>query len=68
MFGLRNYALRRRLIDDPARIEAVRAAFAAAGPQGATEAEIAAALRLSPAVVGRATLWLLKYDYLVEAA
>ncbi|WP_149586749.1 glycosyltransferase family 4 protein [Tabrizicola flagellatus] len=67
MFGLRNYALRRRLIDDPARIEAVRAAYAAAGPQGATEAEIAAALRLSPAVVGRAALWLLKYDYLEEA-
>ncbi|NHB76889.1 glycosyltransferase family 4 protein [Rhodobacter calidifons] len=68
MFALRNYALRRRLIDDPARIEAVRAAYAAAGPGGATEAEIGAALRLPPSVVGRAALWLLKYDYLVEVS
>ena len=67
MFALRNYALRRRLIDDPARIEAVRAAFAAAGPAGATEADIAATLRLPTSVVARAALWLLKYDYLVEA-
>ena len=59
--------LARRFYEEAAPMEAVRAAYAAAGPQGATEAEIAAALHLSPAVVGRAALWLLKYDYLEEA-
>lgn len=66
MFALRNYAARRRLIEDPARIEAILAAFAAAGPQGATEADIAAATRLPPAIVARVALWLLKYGYLTE--
>ncbi len=65
-FALRNYAMRRRLLDDPARIEAILAAFAAAGPPGATEAEVAAALRCPPASVGRAALWLLKYNFLEE--
>lgn len=66
MFALRNYAARRRLIEDPARIEAIFAAFTAAGPQGAAEAEIAAATRLPPAMVARVALWLLKYGYLTE--
>jgi glycosyltransferase involved in cell wall biosynthesis len=44
-FGLRRYDIRRRLLDDPARIEAILKAFAAAGPTGATEAEVAAAIR-----------------------
>jgi glycosyltransferase involved in cell wall biosynthesis len=66
-FALRNYDLRRRLLDDPARIEAILAAFAAAGPAGGTEAEIAGALRLPASTVGRAALWLLKYHFLEEA-
>jgi glycosyltransferase involved in cell wall biosynthesis len=67
-FDLRNYAVRNRLLDAPARIETILAAYAAAGPQGATEAEIAAAIRYSPAAVGRAALWLLKYHFLTEVA
>ena len=66
MMALRNYAARRRLIEDPARIDAVLAAALAAGPQGATEAEIAAATALAPAIVARIALWLLKYGYLTE--
>jgi hypothetical protein len=66
MFALRNYAARRRLIEDPTRLQAILAAYAATGPQGATEAEIAAAIRLPPPVVARAGLWLLKYGYLTE--
>jgi glycosyltransferase involved in cell wall biosynthesis len=65
-FALRNYDLRRRLLDDPARIEAILNAYAAAGAAGATEAEIAAAIRYPVAAVGRAALWLLKYHFLVE--
>lgn len=68
LFALRNQAARRRLIEDPARIEAILAAFAAAGPQGATEAEIAAATGTSAPVVARVSLWLLKYGYLQELA
>lgn len=67
MFALRNYSVRRRLVDRPDRIAAILAAYAAAGPQGATEAEIATSSELPPAVVGRAALWLLKYGYLTEA-
>jgi glycosyltransferase involved in cell wall biosynthesis len=65
-FALRNYDIRRRLLDDPARIEAILQAFAAAGPAGATEAEIAAAIRYPATSVGRVALWLLKYHFLVE--
>ncbi len=67
-FSLRNYAFRRRLLEDPARIELVRAAYAAAGPSGATEAEIAAATGLPISVIGRISLWLLKYDFLKVTA
>jgi glycosyltransferase involved in cell wall biosynthesis len=65
-FGLRNYDMRRRLLDDPARIETILKAFAAAGPSGATEADVAAAIRYPVASVSRAVLWLLKYNFLVE--
>lgn len=65
-FDLRDYAARRRLLDDPARIEAICKAFAAAGPSGATEAQVASALRFNPASVARAVLWLLKYNFLEE--
>ena len=65
-FAMRNYDLRRRLLDDPGRIEAILAAYAAAGPAGATEADIAAALRLPAATVARTALWLLKYHFLEE--
>lgn len=63
-FTLRNYALRRRLLDDPGRIEAILSAYAATGPQGATEAEIAAATRMPVHAVARTSLWLLKYHFL----
>ncbi len=65
-FALRNYAARRRLLDDPARIEAVLAAYAATGDKGATEAEVAVAIRYPASAVGRAALWLLKYHFLQE--
>ncbi len=65
-FGLRNYALRRRLLEDPARIQTVLAAYEATGPGGATEAEVAAATRLPAAMVARLSLWLLKYHFLQE--
>jgi hypothetical protein len=67
LFALRGYANRRRLLDDPARIETILAAFRSAGPQGLTEAEAVAATGLNPAIVARATLWLLKYHLLTEA-
>lgn len=67
-FKLRNYAARRRLLEDPARIDSILTAYAATGPQGATEAEIAAALRLPRATVARVSLWLLKYHFLQETA
>lgn len=63
-FALRNYAQRRRLLEDPARIEQVLAAYDAAGPQGATEADIVAATGLPISVIGRISLWLLKYHFL----
>lgn len=64
---LRNYAARRRLLEDPARIEAILAAYATSSPSGTTEAEVAAATRLHPTIVARVTLWLLKYHFLTEA-
>lgn len=63
---LRNYALRRRMLEEPARIDAILTGYAASGPEGATEAEISSALRLPQAMVGRVALWLLKYGYLTE--
>jgi len=63
-FELRNYAARRRLLEDPARIATILAAYAASGHTGATEAEIAATTRFPAAMVGRVSLWLLKYHFL----
>jgi hypothetical protein len=68
MFDLRNYAFLHRLVEEPARIEAIRAAYAATGPAGATEGEIAAATGLPPIVVARVSLWLLKYNFLAPSA
>lgn len=65
-FALRHYDMRRRLLDDPARIETIFNAYVAAGAAGATEVEIAAAIRYPVSAVGRAALWLLKYHFLVE--
>ncbi len=67
MFTLRNYIARRRLIEDPRRIEVILTAFASAGPLGATEAAIATSVGLPPVMVARVALWLLKYGYLQEA-
>ncbi|MFO1202904.1 MAG: glycosyltransferase family 4 protein [Tabrizicola sp.] len=64
VFALRNYALRRRLVEDPARIEKILAAYVAAGPSGATEAEVTSATGLPIGIVARVSLWLLKYHYL----
>jgi glycosyltransferase involved in cell wall biosynthesis len=65
-FALRGYAMRRRLLDDPARIERILDAYRAAGPSGATEAEITIATGISVAVVARVSLWLCKYHFLQE--
>jgi len=66
-FALRGYAASGRLIEGTDRLLAVRDAFAAAGPAGATEAEATARSGLHPGTVARATLWLLKYHFLTEA-
>ena len=66
-FDLRRYLALRRLIEDPARLQALADGYAAAGPAGATLAEAALAARLSPQVAGRLSLWLLKYHFLEEA-
>jgi glycosyltransferase involved in cell wall biosynthesis len=65
-FTLRRYLSGRRLIEDPARIEALLAAFAAAGPSGATLAEATAAAGIPAPAAGRLSLWLLKYHFLDE--
>ncbi|MFP5479021.1 MAG: glycosyltransferase family 4 protein [Alphaproteobacteria bacterium] len=61
--ALRDYLFTRRLPEDPARIAAVLAAHAPA----ATAPEVAAATGLAPAIVARATAWLLKYHFLEDA-
>ncbi len=65
-FALRRYAAFNRLIDDPARLQAILAAHAAAGPGGATLAEVAAQTGLHPHTIARATLWLAKYHFLED--
>ncbi len=67
ILALRDYAARRRLLEDPTRIETILAAYAATGAAGATEAEIAAATRLPGPMVARVSLWLLKYHFLQES-
>lgn len=66
-FALRRYANGGRLIERPDRLQAILDTYAAAGPQGATSSEVAARLGLSASVLGRLTLWLLKYHFLEEA-
>ncbi|MBL9051454.1 MAG: glycosyltransferase family 4 protein [Tabrizicola sp.] len=66
MIQLRNYAFRRRFIEDTGRIEAILASYAADGPAGATEAEVSAKTGIPLQLVARSALWLLKYDYLTE--
>ncbi len=63
-FALRNYVMRRRLLDDPARIDRVHAAYVAAGPDGATEVDLVAVTGLPLSVISRVSLWLLKYHFL----
>ncbi|MCX7288161.1 MAG: glycosyltransferase family 4 protein [Rhodobacterales bacterium] len=65
-FDLRRYQASLRLIETPARIQTILDAFAASGAAGATEGAVAAATGLHPHVVGRSTLWLLKYNFLTE--
>jgi glycosyltransferase involved in cell wall biosynthesis len=65
-FELRRYGDSRRLIESPQRLQALLAAFAAAGSPGLTVVEAATASGLSPAAAARATVWLLKYHFLHE--
>ena len=62
-FALRDYRAIRRLVEDPARLQAILAAYA---PE-ATPETVAIATGLAPATVARATAWLLKYHFLEEA-
>lgn len=62
-FALRDYRAIRRLVEDPARLQAILAAYA---PE-ATPETVATATGLAPATVARATAWLLKYHFLEEA-
>jgi glycosyltransferase involved in cell wall biosynthesis len=66
MIRLRNYAYRRRFVEDAGRIETILAHFVTAGPEGAGEIEIAAATGFTRLMVARSVMWLLKYDYLIE--
>jgi glycosyltransferase involved in cell wall biosynthesis len=65
-FALRRYAALNRLIEDPARLQQILATHAAAGPSGATLAEVVAQTGLHPHAVARATLWLAKYHFLED--
>ncbi|TAG20993.1 MAG: glycosyltransferase, partial [Rhodobacterales bacterium] len=65
--ALRRYTTLGRLIDEPARLQQVLEAHAAAGPAGSTLAEVASRTGLSIAVVARITLWLAKYHFLEDA-
>lgn len=65
-FELRRYSDSRRLIEAPQRLQALLAAYAAAGGPGLTLTEAATASGLSPAATARATVWLLKYHFLQE--
>ena len=65
-FELRRYSDSRRLIDSPQRLQDLLAAYAAAGSPGLTVVEAATVSGLSPVAAARATVWLLKYDFLHE--
>ncbi|NJS40686.1 MAG: hypothetical protein HC783_18695, partial [Rhodobacteraceae bacterium] len=65
--ALRRYTTLGRLIDEPARLQQVLKAHAAAGPAGATQAEVVSRTGLTTAVVARITLWLAKYHFLEDA-
>jgi hypothetical protein len=65
-FALRRYAESRRMIEDPARLQAILAHFAGAGDAGASVDEVAGKMRLQRPVVARAALWLMKYHFLTE--
>lgn len=65
-FALRRYGALNRLIEDPARLQQILAAHAAAGQTGATLAEVAALTGLPPQSIARATLWLSKYHFLED--
>ncbi len=66
-FALRGYIARKRLIEDPARLQSILAAWAAAGPAGATQRDVAARTGLDAHTIARSTLWLLKYHFLEDA-
>jgi hypothetical protein len=66
MFELRRYSESRRMIEAPRRLEALLAAYTAAGASGLTVDEAAAASGLSRAAVARASVWFLKYHFLRE--
>ncbi len=63
---LRRYAASGRMVEGESRIEAVLQAYAARGPNGASEAEIAQETGLHPGTVARAGLWLAKYHFLED--
>jgi hypothetical protein len=65
--ALRRYLALRRLIDDPARVQAALDAYAAAGPAGATLEEAASRSGIASGTVSRLTVWLLKYHFLEPA-
>jgi glycosyltransferase involved in cell wall biosynthesis len=65
-FALRRYSNSRRLIETPERLQSLLSAYTAAGLPGLTLEEAAKAAGLTPAAAARATLWLLKYDFLRE--
>jgi len=67
-FALRRYIASRRLIETTDRLQAILATYGAAGDAGATLAEAVTASGIPRPIVARATLWLLKYHFLEEAA
>jgi len=61
--SLRDYERVKRLFESRPRITAILAALDAAGPDGATAADLSAAAGLPLRSVQRAIYWLMKYDF-----
>lgn len=67
VLSVRNYEGVKRIFLPRPQIAAVLAGLQAAGPAGATGAELARSLNIAPPAIDRALIWLLKYDFIRRA-